>query len=313
MNLPARDYISGRNVSVVERENYILASEDLKAKRLLSTQFKQLNATTNAIAVATKELVELQTQALNESTKQTAILNTQLQITKIKELERNRQNQIKQAAFSLSKRVEEISKVNSVVLKHLYFLDELNQVELVGLTTDVPNEINDKQYVHDVLSELEKLTSENKKLLSEEEMIEVNNYFSNINELDYTNYLKNKLINNLEAVDTQPKESDNILYIWLKKSFAPKFSNNSGLNSILIIIYYLMWIIPFILISTLLVLIVIQFIYNSIKGTISYKKNIAIQNNVKTSKQIELDNINLKISDLENLINLFRNKYQFNQ
>lgn len=309
MNLPARDYISGRNVSVVERENYKLASEDLKAKRLLSTQFKQLNATTNAIAVASRELVELQTQALNESTKQTAILNTQLQITKIKELERNRQNQIKQAAFSLSKRVEEISKINSFVLKHLYFLDELNQVELVGLTTDAPNEINDKQYVHDVLSELEKLTSENQKLLSEAEIIEVNSYFSNINELDYTNYLKNKLINTQEAVNIQPKESENILYTWLKKSFAPKFSDNSVLNLLLIIFYYSTGI-PFLLIFIIFSLIIIQFIYNLIINVVNNKKNIAIQNNLNVSKQLELNNLNLKISDLENSINLFKNKYQ---
>lgn len=272
----------------------------------ISEKFDLLNQTTVAISQASAELVVLQRMVLVEGTRQTAILNTQLQIAKINELEKNRQNQVKQAAFALLKRLEEISKINSVVLKHLYFLEESNQVKLVGLTAEVPNEINDKQYVHDVLFELERLILENNSLLSNEEINEINNYLSNIIELNNSIKIRNNLLKK-----ELPKNTSSIFWGWLKKVFSPNFNNNKNLNAIFIVLYYI-YFIPFMLAYIILMLIIIEFIIGMTIKIVFYKKNKIKLMNLNASKKIELDNLNLKISELENSINLFKNKYQFN-
>lgn len=272
----------------------------------ISEKFDLLNQTTVAISKASAELVVLQRMVLVEGTRQTAILNTQLQIAKINELEKNRQNQVKQAAFALLKRLEEISKMNSVVLKHLYFLEESNQVKLVGLTAEVPNEINDKQYVHDVLFELERLILENNSLLSNDEINEINSYLSNIIELNNSIKIRNNLLKK-----ELPKNTSSIFWGWLKKVFSPNFNNNKNLNAIFIVLYYI-YFIPFMLAYIILILIIIEFIIGMTIKIVFYKKNKIKLMNLNASKKIELDNLNLKISELENSINLFKNKYQFN-
>lgn len=304
MNLPARDYITGKEVSVVQRENYNLAARQAQQNKLSSEQFKQLNKTTSLIAAANAELVEIQNRALQENTRQTAILDTQLQIAKINELEKNRQNQIKQAAFALSKRVQDIKKIESLVLKHVYCLDELNQVDAVGLTSDAPNEINDKQYVHDILSELQNLFDENKKSLSNTENDEINNYLSNIKELDEAIFLKNNLESKLVKQETQA--IPNKYQSWLKKVFAPKFVDNNILNIIIIIIYYTNFI-PFILGFCILIIMAVDFIFKKIKDNNGKKED-----NIQDLNNNEVININERILKLQNIITTFKNKHKIN-
>ena len=226
MNLPSYDHVTRRSTSAVERANY-------KNSQVTNAELKKLNSTTKAIADANEKLVKIQTQALDESNKQTAILDAQLEIAKINELEKTRQNQIKQAAFSVEQRINEISNESSKVSQYFYYKDELNQVELVGLTPDSPNEIADKQYVRDILSKLQILVNAVKLEISNKEMLDVDSYYVNVNELAELRYSMQNLVDEFNNAKL-PKVAG-----FLGQIFWPRFVANPGLNFIFIIIYYI--------------------------------------------------------------------------
>jgi hypothetical protein len=83
-----------------------------KSSQVTNAKLSELNQTSKLIAKANEELVRIQSQALDESNKQTSLLDAQLQIANINELEKNRQNQIKQAAFSIEQQIELINVIN---------------------------------------------------------------------------------------------------------------------------------------------------------------------------------------------------------
>ena len=206
MSLPQNDYISGKQTSVVEQKNYELAQQQLAAgktqsaelsklnqsSQLTNKKLQELNNTSQQIAKAQEELVRIQTIALDESNKQTSLLNSQLQIAKISELEKNRQNQIKQAAFSVDQQIISISEKSSNVEKYYLFKDQLNQIDIVQLTPDAPNEISDKQYVREILKKLDDSIKNVKSNLSTEEISDVDNYY--INSTRLANSLDQKMI-----------------------------------------------------------------------------------------------------------------------
>mgnify|MGYP006170108485 CR=1 FL=1 len=83
----------------------------------MSLKFDLLNQTTVAISKASAELVVLQRMVLVEGTRQTAILNTQLQIAKINELEKNR-DVIIYNNVSKTKNSKRIKNLNFSLLNH---------------------------------------------------------------------------------------------------------------------------------------------------------------------------------------------------
>jgi hypothetical protein len=184
------DLISKRQTTDVERHQMRTqeqlvdaAKSSAKAGMITNAELKRLNQTTAQIAAANEKLLGLQAETLNEATKQTAIMESQLQIAQINELEKNRQNEIKQAAFSVEQRIIDISTHPSKVAKYFYYKDQLNQIDLVGLTPDSPNEISDKKYVRDILSKLQSEISSVNAELSAKEVNDVEAYYQNIIEL----------------------------------------------------------------------------------------------------------------------------------
>jgi hypothetical protein len=195
------DAEAGRRTTNVEKANLAQGKEQTaqfknlnKSSQVTNAKLSELNQTSKLIAKANEELVRIQTQALDESNKQTSILDAQLQIASINELEKNRQNQIKQAAFSIEQQIELINQNNSNLKKYYLFLDQLNQINIVGLTPNAPNEINDKQYVKEILKKFDESLSAAKSNLSSEEIKQIEEYFNNLTNLSNSFDQKNECL-----------------------------------------------------------------------------------------------------------------------
>ena len=151
---------------------------------ITNTELKKLNHTSSQILEANRALVGIQSLALNESTKQTSLLEAQLQIAKIADLEKNKQNQIKQAAYSVGDKVKSYATYSGIK-KYFLLQVQSNEVLGVGLTADLPNEINDKHYVKEVLDLLNSEISSSKNEVSSVEIDDVEKYFNHQNQLGY--------------------------------------------------------------------------------------------------------------------------------
>lgn len=224
--MPNYDLVTQRHTSNVENANFDQA-------KITNTELRKLSATTQQIAAASAALVTIQTEALKESNKQTAILDAQLQIAKINELEKTRQNQIKQAAFSVGQKIDEISKEPSEVRRYFFLKDELYQVEIVGLTSDAPNEISDKQFVKDVLTRLSNDINLVKSMLSKEQARDVDMYYPFSDELSDAESLRDQLVAQLKA-PKKPSLLKNILI----QIFSPYFVENAIINIVFKSLYY---------------------------------------------------------------------------
>jgi hypothetical protein len=165
-----------------------------KSSQVTNAKLSELNQTSKLIAKANEELVRIQTQALDESNKQTSLLDAQLQIANINELEKNRQNQIKQAAFSIEQQIELINQDNSNFKKYFLFVDQLNQINIVGLTPNAPNEISDKQYVRETLKKFDEALFVVKSNLSFDEIKQVDEYYINLTNLSNSIDLKSEYL-----------------------------------------------------------------------------------------------------------------------
>jgi hypothetical protein len=165
-----------------------------KSSQVTNAKLSELNQTSKLIAKANEELVRIQTQALDESNRQTSLLDAQLQIANINELEKNRQNQIKQAAFSIEQQIELINVNNSNFKKYFLFADQLNQINIVGLTPNAPNEISDKQYVRETLKKFDESLSVVKSNLTSDEIKQVDEYYINLTNLSNSIDLKSEYL-----------------------------------------------------------------------------------------------------------------------
>jgi len=200
------DNVAKRATTDVERANLAQGKAQLAQGKAQTAQLKnlnksiqvtnaklsELNQTSELIAKANEELVRIQTQALDESNKQTSLLDAQLQIANINELEKNRQNQIKQAAFSIEQQIELINANNSNFKKYFLFADQLNQINIVGLTPNAPNEISDKQYVRETLQKFDESLPVVKSNLSSDEIKQIDEYYINLTNLSNSIELKNE-------------------------------------------------------------------------------------------------------------------------
>jgi hypothetical protein len=209
------DHAAGRPTTDVERANLAQGKAQLaqgkaqlaqgkaqtaqlnnlnKSSQVTNAKLSELNQTSKLIAKANEELVRIQTQALDESNRQTSLLDAQLQIANINELEKNRQNQIKQAAFSIEQQIELINVNNSNFKKYFLFADQLNQINIVGLTPNAPNEISDKQYVRETLKKFDESLSVVKSNLTSDEIKQVDEYYINLTNLSNSIDLKSEYL-----------------------------------------------------------------------------------------------------------------------
>jgi hypothetical protein len=328
MSLPSNDYITGKQTSVVERENYALAQQQLaagkaqsaemsklnqssqatnaelsklnKSSQLTNTKLQELNNTSQQIAKAQEELVRIQTIALDESNKQTSLLNSQLQIAKINELEKNRQNQIKQAAFSVDQQIISISEKSSNVEKYYLFKDQLNQIDIVQLTADAPNEISDKQYVREILKKLDDSIKDVKSNLSTEEIFDVDNYYINSTRLADSLDRKNDCVAQISSL-IEPKLVSKLV-LFLTSIFMPAFPLNEKQKPIALLIYYIAA-----FFTWGLILLLGLGVYATAKK--KQDSDLASYKSAKESLEALLANLNTEIEKYSSLTQNFHKKY----
>jgi hypothetical protein len=250
MNSPLYDD-KGVRQSSVQRDHYKFASQTAEAAKqnaeaakqtakntlISNNELRKLNQTSEAIAAANAALVALQTQAVNEAGKQTALLDAQLQISKINDLEKNRQNQLKQAAFSIDQKIKKITLESNVLARFFLLRDEYQQVGLVGLTADAPNEIADKQYVSEVLNSLDKAMSDAKSSLSELQVEDVEKYYAYSDELAEANGLVTYYKDSLSGFSLPEKQKK--IAVFLMGIFFPKFIAKKENNNVAIVAYWI--------------------------------------------------------------------------
>ena len=82
--------------------------------KLANKELRQLNETQSEIARSSAEIERLQNEALEASHRQTALLQSQLALSKRNDLERRRQNELKQAAFSVNEKISETLRLFSL-------------------------------------------------------------------------------------------------------------------------------------------------------------------------------------------------------
>lgn len=194
-------------------------------------ELKKLNATSKEIAAANAALVKIQDQALEQGARQ-------LQIEKIRELEKNRQNELKQAAFSVEQKIIEITNNPSKVAQYFYLKEVLNEIDLVGLTPEAPNEIIDKQYVRDVLTKLHNVVNQVKASIAEHEIRDVDSHEDYTIELSEVKELRASLNSQLAQLK-KPSPPKNIYLEIVLQILYPRLVNNRLINTVLLVPYYL--------------------------------------------------------------------------
>lgn len=305
MSLPQYNNVTKQNTSNVERATFSQAKSTAEAAKksaaITNKELKKLNDTTQQIADATAALVVIQSQALEESGRQTAILDAQLQIAQISELKKSRQNQIKQAGFSVEQKIEDIEKIQSHFSKYFQLKDQKNQIDIVGLVADELNEIDDKKYVLGVLTKLSNALNSARLNLAQQEVIDVDTYFTYKFNLFESLSLKDRLV--LESVSLFVPKVPNLLVSASIAAFAPsRFSPDDKKNKYAKIAYYVFALVTY----------GIGFLAGAIRYYLEWK---IINENNKNSKElldklaIDIANTDEEISRLNNFFEQFEKKY----
>jgi hypothetical protein len=321
MTLGQRDINTGAKISSVDQAKFEQGKQQLavgkqqvavgnqqlaelsqinKSSQVTNAKLQELNQTSQLIAKANEELVRIQSQALDESNKQTSLLNSQLQISKINELEKNRQNQIKQAAFSVDQQIALISEKTTNVEKYFLYKDQLNQIDIVELTADSPNEISDKQYVRDILKKLADSIKDVKSVLSADEINDVDSYYVNSAKLSDALDQRNDCVSQISSL-VEPKLVSTLVLL-LTNIFIPAFPLNEKQKPIAILIYYIAAYYTYGLVLLLGL------------GTYAQAKkkqdaDIASYNTEKQQLDATLANLNSTIEKYTSLTKSFLNKY----
>jgi ribosomal protein L7/L12 len=148
-------------------------------QKITNAQLAALNVTNADIAASNRRIEALERDQLVETKKQTAFMELQLEETKLAKLEKNRQLQLKQGAFSLSKEVETLQSYR--IVPRFILLQKTNaDVITVKLNADELHEISDKEYVHSVLRKLEELTVNAEREIADGERRKVTDFLSDL-------------------------------------------------------------------------------------------------------------------------------------
>lgn len=314
-----------RNAALASRQTAEASKQIALNSQITNDELKKLNSTTTEIAAANAALVAIQSDALNESTKQTALLDAQLQIAKINELEKNRQTLIKQAAFSVEQKVEEILKIAAPVSQYFYLRDQLNQVEIVQLSADSPNEIADKKYVKEVLNKLNDSFSDAKSKLNPKQISDVDSYYENINKLAIAKFDLQDVLAEIDGfkLSRAPSKALSGLFAF----FHLKFFESKKVNLVVNILYY--FLLAFLLALTLtaisqsgvsgLGILIFDAIFLVPIVYFNYRKNVKKSLSEYDNQKSNLDslinrkNVNvIEVEKLESFFRDFRREYSIN-
>jgi len=157
-------------------------------------------------------------------------MELQLEETKLAKLEKNRQQQLKQGAFSINKDIDSLQSYR--VLPRFILLQKTNtDVNAVKLNADELHEISDKEYAHTVLRKLEELTVKAEKEIADAERRKAAEFLSGLENSSALpsrlDDLKNQIAKAKQAVEDKQKE--------ISKKVKPSFLRK--LAGILVIVF----------------------------------------------------------------------------
>lgn len=314
-----------RNAALASRQAAEASKQIALNSQITNDELKKLNSTTREIAAANAALVAIQSDALNESTKQTALLDAQLQIAKINELEKNRQTLIKQAAFSVEQKVEGILKMAAPVSQYFYLRDQLNQVEIVQLSADSPNEIADKKYVKEVLNKLNDSFSDAKSKLNSKQLSDVDSYYENINKLAIAKFDLQDVLSEIDRfkLSRVPSKALSVLFAFLHL----RFFESKKVNVVVNVLYY--FLLVFLLALTLTAIsqsgvsglgilifdsiFIVPIVYFNYRKNV--KKSLSEYDNQKSNLDSLINRKNVNVNEVEKLelfFKDFRREYSIN-
>ena len=163
-----------------KEHNQVVAAlkETTKANIVSAEYLKELSITTSALYNVTTRIKEIEEEALNESQKQTSILEARLELAKRVELEKKQESQLKEVAFNLNQRLDliELDNQHSNFEKYVILILEWSSLARAGFTTAGFTEIKDKEYANSILSKLLQSCINFRELLSLEEFDIVDEY-----------------------------------------------------------------------------------------------------------------------------------------
>ena len=138
----------------VTRDSLKVQKGILTQNIIQNAQLAALNLTNADIAASNRRIESIQRDALDQNKKQTAILELQLEEAKLAKLEKTRQIQLKQGAFSLNKDID-VVLTYPMVPRLLLLNRKVEEANLVKLNADELHEIADKEYTHTVINRLQ--------------------------------------------------------------------------------------------------------------------------------------------------------------
>lgn len=127
--------------------------------KIANAQLAALNITNADIAASNRRIESIQRDALDQTKRQTAIMELQLEEAKLAKLEKTRQIQLKQGAFSLNKDIDTV--LTYPMMPRLLLLNrKTEEANQVNLNADELHEIADKEYTHTVINRLQSSVQE---------------------------------------------------------------------------------------------------------------------------------------------------------
>jgi len=258
---------------------------------------------------------KVQSDLLKQSEAQTQIHHKALEHTKIQtliavinNLEKQKQKQIKQAAFSLEEDILRIEKNEPFIKQFFLCLNISNQISIVGLKASDPDEIEDKVYLRNVLQKINSVLENAKSNLAKIEIEDVESYHKNKELFDTLTLYKNKLLEQIkelppERIQPAPKEH-NFIFEVISKTFIPILNQNKFLNAIFLLAYY------FCILGSSGALLVLVFIYNLFverykPRTPIAKDSVAPSNGIKE----QYKNICADLAKIKKLLDQFNRDY----
>ena len=199
-----------------------------------------------------KNQTNIQTGIWEEAKSQTIIGNHSLELLKlqtqsviINDLEKKKQKQIKQVAFSISHEVKKIIKYKTTIKKYISLIDLQRQIKIVNLNQNDPDEIADKIFIRDLFQSINDLLDKCKSQLTQLEIEDVDNFYTSSDLLLTLMECKEELGKKITSLpDLEPVKLDNpIENIYIKslyKTILPNFYENNAGNILFQIIYLIL-------------------------------------------------------------------------
>jgi hypothetical protein len=152
----------------------------LSQQKIANAQLSALNKTNIDIAASNKRLETLNEGLRDEAKKQSALLEMQAEQAKLDRLEKARQIQLKQGAFSLGKEIERILPFHAFP-RYLILQKAESEVQVAKLNADELQEINDKEYTHGVLTRFKETQKATRDELSDEQYHDLETFWRSFN------------------------------------------------------------------------------------------------------------------------------------